>query len=233
MLDFSNKIWKNRIIKGEYCMKNWKQNNLIGIVAIIALGFCIVACGGGGDGNQTPVVGDFNISGTGTFDYDGTAKIVTISPKPDKSTGAITVYYNGSVTAPIAINTYSVIFDVAEAEGFNAENGLVAGTLEIDGPNAYGIPIIGTADIEITEAHVATIIDAFDDMTNDGAPKQAEYMKNNVDEFRVIPVDAYTSVGMKDGKLIVTVSLVVLEGNYYKEIGGEMYSYAVNQGVVD
>jgi hypothetical protein len=47
-------MWKNGIIKGEYCMKNWKQNALIGMVAIVALGFAFAACGGG-DGDDDPV----------------------------------------------------------------------------------------------------------------------------------------------------------------------------------
>jgi hypothetical protein len=106
-------------------------------VAIIALGFGFVGCDddNGKTEKQTPVADDFDISGIGTFDYDGTAKTVTITPKPNKSTGEITVYYNGSVTAPIPINTYStysVTFDVAETEGFNAKKGLIAGTLVIN-----------------------------------------------------------------------------------------------------
>jgi formylglycine-generating enzyme required for sulfatase activity len=85
-------------------------------------------------GKQMPVVDDFTISGTGTFDHDGTEKIVNISPKPNKSMGEITIYYNGSVTAPVAINTYTVTFDVAETEIFKPATGLSAGTLVIESP---------------------------------------------------------------------------------------------------
>jgi hypothetical protein len=118
-------------------MKNWKQNALIGMVAIIALGFGFIGCDDKGDDGkektekQTPVVDDFNISGIGAFDYDGRERTVTISPKQNKSTGAITVYYNGSVTAPISANIYSITFDVAEAKGFYSVNGLSAGDLTI------------------------------------------------------------------------------------------------------
>jgi hypothetical protein len=112
-------------------MRKWKHCALIGLAAIIVLGFSFIGCDND-VGKQTPVVGDFNISGIGTFDYDGTAKTVTITPKPNKSTGEITVYYNGSVTAPIPINTYSVTFDVAESEGFNEANGLLAGSITIN-----------------------------------------------------------------------------------------------------
>jgi len=113
-------------------MKN-KQFTAMAIIAIIAVAF--IGCGGGDDTppqKQTPVIEDFNISGTGTYDYDGTAKTVTITPKANKTTGAITIYYNGTTTAPIAINTYTVTFNVAEAEGYNAVNGLSAGTITIE-----------------------------------------------------------------------------------------------------
>jgi formylglycine-generating enzyme required for sulfatase activity len=122
--------------KGVFFMKNWKQSGLIGMVAIIALGFAFIGCddGNGKTGKKTPVVDDFTISGTGIFDYDGTAKTVSITPKPNKSTGVITVYYDGSLTAPVGINIYTVTFDVAGTEGFNLANGLSAGTLEIESP---------------------------------------------------------------------------------------------------
>jgi len=116
-------------------MKNWKQFTFVAIIAIVGIIIGFIACDNG-NGNkepqkQTPVVADYNISGTGEFDYDGTAKTVTITPRENKSTGARTIYYNGSITAPIEINTYSVTFDVAEAEGFNAITGLSAGTITI------------------------------------------------------------------------------------------------------
>jgi len=116
-------------------MKNWKHWAFMAVIAIVGIIIGFMACDNG-NGNkepqkQTPVVDDYNISGTGEFDYDGTAKTVTITPKENKSTGARTIYYNGSITAPIAINTYSVTFDVAEAEGFNAITGLSAGTITI------------------------------------------------------------------------------------------------------
>ena len=81
--------------------------------------------------NQTPVVGDYTISGTGTFTYDGNTKTVTVTPKAGKSTGTVTVKYNGSTTAPSAVGTYPVTFDVAAANGWNAASGLSAGTLTI------------------------------------------------------------------------------------------------------
>jgi hypothetical protein len=45
-------MWKNEI-KGEYCMKNWKQNAVIGMVAIMVISFGIVACDDG-NGKDDP-----------------------------------------------------------------------------------------------------------------------------------------------------------------------------------
>ena len=78
-----------------------------------------------------PTVADFNISGTGTFIYDGNTKVVTIAPKEGKSTGARTIKYNGNTTAPSAAGTYTVTFDVAATEIFDTVSGLSAGTLII------------------------------------------------------------------------------------------------------
>ena len=79
----------------------------------------------------TPTAADFNISGTGTFTYDGNTKVVTVTPKEGKSNGSITVKYNNITTEPLAVGTYTVTFDVAAAENFNA--GIIsAGTLTIE-----------------------------------------------------------------------------------------------------
>jgi len=82
--------------------------------------------------NRAPVSDDFNISGTGTFTYDGIPKTVTITPKEGKSGGTITVKYNGGTTAPSAVGTYTVTFDVTAATGFYAASNLFAGTLTIE-----------------------------------------------------------------------------------------------------
>jgi len=79
----------------------------------------------------TPITYDFNISGIGTFDYDGSSKLVTITPKAGKTNGTIYVKYNGSTIAPSAVGVYNVTFDVAETGDFNSASGLSAGTLTI------------------------------------------------------------------------------------------------------
>ena len=90
--------------------------------------------------------GDFNITGL-VHPADGAPKAVSITPKPGKSTGAITIYYEGtggtiytkSTTAPSAAGTYAVTFDVAVASGFLAATGLNGGTLIIAAPVTISI----------------------------------------------------------------------------------------------
>jgi hypothetical protein len=82
-------------------------------------------------GYQYPAAGDYIISGTGTYTYDGTVRTVTITPKEGKSPGAITIDYNGSTTAPSAVGNYTVTFSVAAVEGWNAMYSLAGGTLTI------------------------------------------------------------------------------------------------------
>jgi len=79
-----------------------------------------------------PTAADFTVSGTGSFYYDGSTKTVSVTPKEGKSTGARTIKYNGSTTAPSAVGEYAVTFDVAAAGDFSAANGLSAGTLMIN-----------------------------------------------------------------------------------------------------
>lgn len=79
-----------------------------------------------------PVTNDFNIAGTGNLVYNGEEKIVYIGRKANKSTGEITVYYNGETESPVNAGTYAVTFDVAMAPGFNAATGFAAGTLVIN-----------------------------------------------------------------------------------------------------
>jgi len=85
-----------------------------------------------------PTATDFNISGLNQV-YNGTPRHVSIIPKSDKSTGEIKIWYQGtgstvyikSTTPPSANGTYSIIFDVAKAPGFNGITNLPAGVLTI------------------------------------------------------------------------------------------------------
>jgi hypothetical protein len=89
--------------------------------------------------NPNPTEADFTISGTGTFNCDGSAKAVTVTAKSDKTTGTVTLKYNGSTTAPSAVGTYTVTFDVSAVTGWNAVTGLSAGLLTIN----KGTPVAG------------------------------------------------------------------------------------------
>jgi len=82
--------------------------------------------------NLNPQASDFEI---GNLEQAaGNVTPVTITPKAGKSNGAITVYYDGSINLPSSVGLYTVTFDVAESEGWNAAYGLTAGTLTINPP---------------------------------------------------------------------------------------------------
>jgi hypothetical protein len=85
------------------------------------------------DGPSFPAAGDFIESGLSHI-YDGSPKTVSITHKPGKSEGRITVYYEGtghpkSTDGPINRGEYAVTFDVAAAVGWNAATVQNAGTL--------------------------------------------------------------------------------------------------------
>jgi formylglycine-generating enzyme required for sulfatase activity len=84
--------------------------------------------------NTVPIATYFTISGTRAFLYDGIAKPVTVTAKTGASGGAVTVKYNGSTTAPSAVGTYTVAFDVAASGNFIEVRGLSAGRLMILAP---------------------------------------------------------------------------------------------------
>jgi len=65
--------------------------------------------------NQTPVAGDFDIGNLAQT--AGNVTPVTITPKAGKSTGAITILYNGLPALPTAAGTYFVTFNVTAATG--------------------------------------------------------------------------------------------------------------------
>ena len=149
-------------------MKNWKHCTVVAIVAIVAPVFAVLSltsCDNGttptGSTNQTPIAADFNISGTGTFTYDGNPKAVTVTAKEGKTGGTITVKYHGNAAAPSAAGTYTVTFDVAAATGWNAASGLSAGTLTINAISSYTVTFNadnGTANTTqtVTEGNTAT-----------------------------------------------------------------------------
>lgn len=80
--------------------------------------------------NQNPAASDFDIGNL--TQTAGSVVPVTVTPKAGKSTGAITIFYNGSTTLPVAVGTYAVTFNVAAATGWNAATGLAGGILTIN-----------------------------------------------------------------------------------------------------
>ncbi|MDR0494500.1 MAG: cellulase family glycosylhydrolase [Treponema sp.] len=84
-----------------------------------------------------PKSGDFEISGLSKV-YSGSGA-VTITPKAGKSTGVISIYYEGTSGTsyaknskePSATGTYAVTFDVAAATGWKEAEGLSGGNLVI------------------------------------------------------------------------------------------------------
>jgi uncharacterized protein YjdB len=114
-----------------------------------------------GGGVIIPVSDDFIITGLIQI-YTGSPCTVTVMAKAGKSTGLITVYYNGSATAPSAVGTYIVTFDVGAAQGWNSASGLLGGRLVISATPAAVIRVslnkaaleIGTGDTEYLTATI-------------------------------------------------------------------------------
>ncbi|MCL2442824.1 MAG: hypothetical protein FWD13_05085 [Treponema sp.] len=124
----------------------------IGIIAFIAvIGFGMTGCDPNiTETNQTPVAGDYtfgNLNQTA-----GSVTAVSITPNEGKSSGAITIYYEGAgsttytknTAIPQTIGQYTVTFDVASVTGWNAATGLSAGTLIVSpgvSNDTYGISL--------------------------------------------------------------------------------------------
>jgi len=98
------------------------------IVVVLTLAF--VACPEPGPDKQTPVATDYDIGNL--TQTAGSVTAVTVTPKAGKSTGAVTVQYNGSATIPQTAGNYAVTFNVAAAAGWDAATGLYAGLLSIN-----------------------------------------------------------------------------------------------------
>ncbi|MCL1811555.1 MAG: right-handed parallel beta-helix repeat-containing protein, partial [Methanomassiliicoccaceae archaeon] len=68
-----------------------------------------------------------------TETYDSTQKSVTVAPEPGVANyGALTVYYDGSTTAPTDAGDYTITIDAAGGTDYEAITGLSLGTFHID-----------------------------------------------------------------------------------------------------
>jgi len=135
-------------------MKNFGK--LFGIISIITIIVCAMAACDFLDltePDKTPVAGDYDI-GNLKQAAGGTIAAVTVTPKSGKSSGARTIYYEGtgntvyakSTTVPAtstSVVTYAVTFDVAAASGWSAATGLFAGVLTIGTPT----PVAGDYEV--------------------------------------------------------------------------------------
>ena len=122
-------------------MKNFGK--LFGIFSIVAIIVCtMLACDAQPQTpnpatGQTPVAGDYDFGNMTQYADNITAVIIT--PKSGKSSGARTIYYEGtgataytkSLAIPAAAGTYAVTFDVMAVSGWNEAKGLSAGVLTI------------------------------------------------------------------------------------------------------
>jgi len=105
------------------------------LLTVLTLAVCLafaVSCAGDPPPapNQVPEAGDYDIGNLSQT--AGSVTAVTVRAKADKSPGTVTVLYNGAATIPQTTGTYTVTFNVAAAEGWDAENGLSAGTLTVN-----------------------------------------------------------------------------------------------------
>jgi hypothetical protein len=120
-------------------MKKKTQNGCVCGIFAVLLALAFTACPEPEVPNQNPVASDFDIGNL--TQTAGNVTPVTITPKAGKSTGMITIYYNGSTMLPATAGLYPVTFNVAAAEGFNAASGLSAGNLAIiQAAGTFGSP---------------------------------------------------------------------------------------------
>ena len=110
--------------------------------------------------NQNPITSDFDIDNL--TQTAGNVKAVTVTPKAGKSTGTITVFYNGATTLPTTIGTYTITFNVAAATGWNEANGLAGGTLTINlqvnaqNPSITSQPV--SATVAFNASHTLSVL---------------------------------------------------------------------------
>jgi hypothetical protein len=154
---------------------------LLGIIALaVIIGFSMVACDNGTTSSTTtteeyPVKDDYTSSSL-SLSYDGTEKTVTITPKDGKSTGAVTVFYNGSTAKPVNAGSYAISFNVAASGKYRAAEGIYFGQLVIN-------PVAGTKPVKADFS-----ISGLSAIYNDNVP---------------CPVSIYALPGKTNGTIII------------------------------
>jgi hypothetical protein len=122
------------------------------VTVISFMGLFMLGCSSGDSGTSggeepvDPILDDFNIPSL-TFGYTGSPIAVNITAKTGKTSGAISVKYDGVSTAPTNVKAgIAVTFDVAASSDgkYNAVTDMAAGTMTI----TPGTPV--TADFTIS-----------------------------------------------------------------------------------
>ncbi len=86
----------------------------------------------------TPCDSDLTYSLTAEVVYDGNIKPLSVEAGPGKNLGEITVYYNGSTSAPVNAGTYSITVDIAGNDEYIDATGLLLGDYTIQKANHTG-----------------------------------------------------------------------------------------------
>jgi uncharacterized repeat protein (TIGR02543 family) len=106
---------------------------------------------------KTPTVDDLIFSLT-AVDYDGNAKPLSIEANPRKTLGAITVKYNGGITAPTDAGNYTITVDIAESAEYNAVAGLSLGSYVIKKIGYTGTTTVYTSVFTSGQAGATVIL---------------------------------------------------------------------------
>jgi uncharacterized repeat protein (TIGR02543 family) len=159
------------------------------------------------EGNQTPVATDYTFGNLNQTEGNVTA--VSVMPKEGMSSGARTVYYAGffstikSTTIPQELGYYTVTFDVAAAEGWNAATNLFAGTLYVEEEgNTNQAPVAGDytiGNLEQTEGNVTAVTITANSGKSPGAVSNIRY-------------DGSTDIPQAQGTYAVTFDVAAAEG---------------------
>jgi hypothetical protein len=200
-------------------MKTWKHYAILTVFAVVFMG-----CPTPDEGNktQTPTATDFDIGNLSQIIESVT--VVTITPKQGKSTGSITIYYEGTGGTTYAKNTtlpavtvgdtYTVTFDVAAVTGWEAATGLSAGTLRIndtiiDDISNLSIYLSGkTANTKTTPYYIALNITDNDFTTLRttliNATSKYVYLDLSGSTITTIPENAFVDVSTWEGCTTLT-----------------------------
>jgi hypothetical protein len=146
----------------------------------------------------TPTAADYNIGNL--TQTAGSVTAVTITPKPGKSTGARTIYYDGNTAVPQTQGEYTVTFDVAAATGWDAVTGLFAGTLTVNGTGNSGrtIGFLELARMDIEDAHTVFIAqDELYTITDTGKIQEVVYTYKDKED-NTVTRDGEGNIVVKD-----------------------------------